>query len=113
MKLAIILFAIQVMMLSTACSTDYGKIQTEKELYKLLGEPDEMDTITLCPSRDISLHEYQSGLYKYIPSSDSIDVIEARYIKKHNHQVIWYIKQTCDSIKVIDELSWDDRYVNY
>lgn len=100
-------------MLSTSCSTDYRNIQTEKELYKLLGAPNERDTITLCPSCVISLHEYQSGLYKYIPSSDSIDVIEARYIKKHNHQVIWYIKQTGDSIKVIDELSWDDKTINY
>jgi hypothetical protein len=113
MKFALLQFAILFMMLSTACSTDYGKIQTEKELYKLLGEPDEMDTITLCPSHDISLHEYQSGLYKYIPSSDSVDVIEARYIKDHNHQVIWYIKQTGGSIKVIDELSWNDKAINY
>jgi hypothetical protein len=96
-----------------SCSIDYDNVQTEKELYELLGKPNEIQTITLRANHDISLHEYQSGLYKYIPSSDSIDVIEARYIKKHNHQVIWYIKQTCDSIKVIDELSWDDRYVNY
>lgn len=109
----ILAIAICCISLFTSCARDYGKIKTEKELFVSVGEAAIIDTLILKSNEDISLHEYQGSLYKYIPEKDSVTIYEIRLDKTHQHQVIWYVKTTADSINVIDELSWDDRNVNY
>lgn len=101
------------MVLCVFCTRDYGKIKTEEELFEIYGKADESDTIILKPNEDISLYEYQGGLYDLIPEKDSVVVYEMRYEKGHKHQVIWYVKMDADTINVCDELSWDDRKISY
>ena len=86
-------------------------ISTLKELFNRYGPPSSCNEIIL--KKDISLHEYQGGLYKYIPKVDSLSIIENVYRKGHITTIIWYLPSNQDSIKILDDLSWNNNVVHF
>lgn len=60
-------------------NTDIPDIKTLYELNKDFGKPEGSTTIML--KKGISLYEYQSDLYNYIPDNDSLAVVQSTYRK--------------------------------
>lgn len=88
-----------------------SSIKTQNELLKEFGEPTYVDTIFL--KKDIRLYEFQGGLYKFIPENDSMTVIQNCYKGSCITTEIWYVPLGSDSIRVIDNLSWNHIFIQY
>ena len=61
-----------------SCPSSQHKIEsisTLKELFNRYGPPSSCNEIIL--KKDISLHEYQGGLYKYIPKVEPVGGIKS------------------------------------
>jgi hypothetical protein len=80
---------------------------TFEEVKSKYGEPDDFKEVILV--NGISLYEYQSSLYKYMPinKKESLEVKELRYLTKSNKKnlVIWLVRKD-DTLRVIDALEW-------
>ena len=92
-------------------STDIPDVKTLHELNKDFGKPEGSTIIML--KKGISLYEYQSDLYNYIPDNDSLAVVQNTYRKGRILTVIWYKEKPNDSIEIISRLSWDEDYIQF
>lgn len=90
---------------------DISSIHTKDELLKKFGNPTSEDTIIL--KHGINLYEFQGGLYKFIPKNDSLTVIESIYEKGFITTALWYEPLDSDSIRIIDNLTWNHVFTQY
>lgn len=79
----------------------YSIEETKKEF----GNPISSDTLNI--KKESSLHEYQSGLYKFLNQDiDSTIFIENHYKAESNYQLVIWFKQVNSKWTVIDALKW-------
>lgn len=98
---------------SFSCSHDKIKVSSEYFMDDIIhthGNPSRVDTIIL--KEGSSLYEYQGGLYKFIPSNDSLEVIEHVYIKGNISLVLWLLPNG-NKVKILDMLEWDRTKIQY
>lgn len=109
----VILLCFVVVMMSQCSSSQHktDSINTQMDLFNKYGIPNSCNEIIL--KKNVSLYEYQGGLYKFIPEKDSISIIENIYCKGHIKTAIWYLPLCEDSIKILDMLSWDSNAINF
>ncbi len=84
---------------------------TIQAIVEKYGNPNYADTFML--SRDKNLYEYQRGIGEDCPVDDSISVVELTYIKRNNILKIWYEPIDPNVIKVLDNIEWDPKEVQF
>lgn len=88
-----------------------NSLSSQKELLDKYGVPTSCKEIIL--KKDISLYEYQGSLYKFIPETDSLYIKENIYHRGNMTIAIWYIPLSRDSIKILDNLSWNNKTIQF
>ena len=82
----IFLFSSFLMLMFVSCGSNGVKVNelyTDEEIKARLGEPDNEKIIILKPDMSIDLYEYQSELYRFIPETDSLIVIEQIWLTEY------------------------------
>ena len=88
----ILLSSCFLMLMLVSCGNNGVKVNelyTDEEIKARLGEPDYEKIIILKPDMSIDLYEYQSELYRFIPETDSLIVIEQIYKNGQYETIIW------------------------
>ena len=83
-----------------------NELYTDEDIKARLGEPDFEKMIILKPDMSIDLYEYQSELYRFIPETDSLIVIEQIYKNGQYNKIIW-LTEYGKKKKVLDVLDYN------
>ena len=105
----IFLFSSFLMLMFVSCGSNGVKVNelyTDEEIKARLGEPDNEKLIILKPDMSIDLYEYQSELYRFIPETDSLIVIEQIYKNGQYKKIIW-LTEYGKKKKVLDVLDYN------
>ena len=105
----IFLFSSFLMLMFVSCGSNGVKVNelyTDEEIKARLGEPDNEKIIILKPDMSIDLYEYQSELYRFIPETDSLIVIEQIYKNGQYKKIIW-LTEYGKKKKVLDVLDYN------
>ena len=97
------------MLMFVCCGSNGVKVNelyTDEEIKARLGEPDNEKIIILKPDMSIDLYEYQSELYRFIPETDSLIVIEQIYKNGQYKKIIW-LTEYGKKKKVLDVLDYN------
>jgi len=97
------------MLMFVSCGNDdirVNELYTDEEIKASLGEPDNEKIIILKPDMSIDLYEYQSELYRFIPETDSLIVIEQIYKNGQYKKIIW-LTEYGKKKKVLDVLDYN------
>lgn len=105
----IFLFSSFLMLMFVSCGNDdimVNELYTDEEIKARLGEPDNEKLVTLKPDMSIDLYEYQNELYRFIPETDSLIVIEQIY-KNGQYKIIIWLTEYGKKKKVLDVLDYN------
>ena len=111
----IFLFSCVLILMLISCGNSdvrVNELYTDDEIKARLGEPDNEKMIILKPNMSIDLYEYQSELYRFIPETDSLIVIEQIYKNGQYKKIIWltaYGKKK----KVLDVLYYNTKTTQF
>lgn len=89
-----------------------NRMRSQQDLHAEFGYPTSNSEIIL--KNGISLYEFQGGLYKFIPEDDdSLIVVQNIYKKGDMSAAVWYVPLSEDSIKILDVLIWNHKWVQF
>ena len=111
----ILLSSCFLMLMLVSCGNNGVKVNelyTDEEIKARLGEPDYEKIIILKPDMSIDLYEYQSELYRFIPETDSLIVIEQIYKNGQYETIIW-LTAYGQKKKVLDVLAYNTKTTQF